>query len=74
VRFFLLKIIGVAMPSSQSQTCTISRPSVVTEHLSAAHLTFAEVFGHSAAHLGERGSHYFSEVSLFFWSVQGLVI
>jgi hypothetical protein len=62
---FLLQIIRVAnFVGSQSQTCTITGPSVVTEHLSAAHLTLAEVFGHSAAHLGEGRSHYFSEVSL----------
>jgi hypothetical protein len=54
----------------KSQSCTVSRPSVVTQHLSAAHLAFAEVLGHSAADLGEGGSHDFSEVSLWIWLVK----
>jgi hypothetical protein len=59
---FCLKIVS---SSSKCQACTVSRPSVVTEHLSAAHLTLPEVLRHSAADLREGGSHDLSEVSLW---------
>jgi hypothetical protein len=65
ILFFLLP-----KPSSKSQSCTVSRPSVVAQHLSAAHLAFAKVLGNSAADLREGGSHDFSEVSLWMWLVQ----
>ena len=57
-RFFFAKL-------SKSQSRAVSRPSVVAQHLSAAHLALAEVLRHSAADLREGGSHDLSEVSLW---------